>query len=424
MCCCVMNQTMHLALIKRLSVTRSRSLAHAEARGICVRHFYRHLSHPALERGRRKVGFGRLCLCLLACLLAINHLYTTTMNPRGLLRSATALSASTSASASSSTIARRSFHASAIAASHVGSRPIPLPPKVEITYPTASIDPETSIYTEAGQRFVQVKGPKGALTVPILPPVILNPPKAGEPLTVRVHDEEAKAHKSVWGLTRGLLNNAVKGVSEGYTVELRLVGVGYRAAVEPIPKVFRDIQASIPRTARPAKPGSAPYVIPPLPTDRLNIKLGFAHPVLIDIPDGITVTTPQPTKIVLQGIDNQKLGRFAAKIRRWRKPEPYRGKVCSLAQTLRKALTHRASSSATRRSSSRRSRRSRRPVSPVSGHGHSQHCQHCMYTCSSARERGARKRGEGETREKEQRSRTKALRLTALMMNTIEAVRS
>jgi large subunit ribosomal protein L6 len=57
------------------------------------------------------------------------------------------------------------------------------------------------------------------------------------------------------------------------------------------------------------------------------LKLGYAHPILIPIPEGITVTTPQPTRIVLQGVDKQKLGLFAAMIRRWRKPEPYRGKV-------------------------------------------------------------------------------------------------
>lgn len=64
-----------------------------------------------------------------------------------------------------------------------------------------------------------------------------------------------------------------------------------------------------------------------LPTERLNMKLGYAHPIYVDIPAGITVTTPQPTRIVLQGTDKQKLGLFAEKIRRWRKPEPYRGKV-------------------------------------------------------------------------------------------------
>jgi hypothetical protein len=62
-------------------------------------------------------------------------------------------------------------------------------------------------------------------------------------------------------------------------------------------------------------------------THRINLKLGYAHPILIPIPEGITVTTPQPTRIVLQGVDKQKLGLFAAMIRRWRKPEPYRGKV-------------------------------------------------------------------------------------------------
>jgi large subunit ribosomal protein L6 len=97
--------------------------------------------------------------------------------------------------------------------------------------------------------------------------------------------------------------------------------------VEPIPKVFLDLQSQMPRIARPSKPGAPPYVLPPLPTERLNMKLGYAHPILIDIPAGITVTTPAPTKIVLSGTDKQKLGLFAAKIRRWRKPEPYRGKV-------------------------------------------------------------------------------------------------
>jgi len=222
----------------------------------------------------------------------------------------------------------RSFHASAASSSHIGSLPVPIPANVTLTYPPASIDPATPRTSEGAQRLVEVTGPLGTQVVPIEPPVILSPPaEKGQPLTLSVHDPEAKSHKSLWGLTRSLLHNAVVGVSEGYTVNLRLVGVGYRAAVEPIPKVLRDIQASIPRVARPAKPGAPPYSLPPLPTERLNIKLGYSHPVLVDIPVGIKVTTPQPTQIVLQGNDKQKLGLLAAKIRRWRKPEPYRGKV-------------------------------------------------------------------------------------------------
>ncbi|EIW71513.1 hypothetical protein TREMEDRAFT_56466 [Tremella mesenterica DSM 1558] len=208
------------------------------------------------------------------------------------------------------------------------------------------------------QRYITVTGPLGEQVVPILPPIILSPlsqtsfsssssptPSSNSTsstddatqqkesneqptptLSLTIHNRDSKQHRSLWGLTRSLIHNAVQGVTTGYTLELRLVGVGYRASVEPIPPVFLALQAQVPRIARPNKPGSPPYVLPPLPENRLNIKLGYAHPVLIDIPRDIEVETPQPTKIILRGTDKQKLGRFAAKIRRWRKPEPYRGK--------------------------------------------------------------------------------------------------
>lgn len=259
-------------------------------------------------------------------------------------------------------ILKRSFHASSSRQSHIGSLPIRLPQSVTLSLPPTSISPSLPASSPTAQRLVTVTGPLGSQTLPILPPIILN--SADSTLTVSVHDAEEKSQRSLWGLTRSLINNAIKGVSEGYSLELRLVGVGYRGAVEPIPKVFLDLQSQMPRVARPAKPGAPPYVLPPLPTERLNIKLGYAHPVLIDIPAGITVTTPAPTKIVLSGSDKQKLGLFAAKIRRWRKPEPYRGKV-SPAPTCIPCVVYvitdeggRVSLLATRRSSSRRSRRS------------------------------------------------------------------
>lgn len=220
----------------------------------------------------------------------------------------------------------RTFSTTAPTFSHIGSMPVPIPDKVTITYPELSIPPSTSRFAPEAQRFVEVKGPLGTLVVPVDPSIILQPADKG-PLTLSVHDAKEKKQRSMWGLTRALVKNAVTGVSEGYTTELRLVGVGYRATIEPIPKVFRDLKASIPRVARPAKPGAPPYHLPPIPTERLNLKLGYSHPVLIDIPEGIKVSVPQPTKIVLTGTDNQKIGLFAAKIRRWRKPEPYRGKV-------------------------------------------------------------------------------------------------
>lgn len=223
---------------------------------------------------------------------------------------------------------RRAFHSSARAQSHIGSLPVPIPAGVTLSYPPMSIDPTVPRTSPIARRLVEVKGPLGSQVISIEPPVILTPPaEQGGALVVSVHDAEQKSHASVWGLTRSLIHNAVVGVTTGYSVELKLVGVGYRAAVEPIPQVFRDIQAKIPRAVRPVKAGAPPYVLPPHPTERLNIKLGYSHPVLLDIPDGIKVAVPQPTKIVLTGNDKQKLGLFAAKIRRWRKPEPYRGKV-------------------------------------------------------------------------------------------------
>lgn len=143
-----------------------------------------------------------------------------------------------------------------------------------------------------------------------------------------------KEQKALWGLTRALLANAVTGVSEGYRLTLRLVGVGYRGAVEPIPDALkrvmllnygRRVASGGANTTSNSSSNDASSEVS-LPTQRLNLKLGYAHPIYVEIPPGITVTTPQPTRIVLQGIDKQKLGLFAEKIRRWRKPEPYRGK--------------------------------------------------------------------------------------------------
>lgn len=104
-----------------------------------------------------------------------------------------------------------------------------------------------------------------------------------------------------------MIANAVQGLTEGFVVPLRLVGVGYRAQVEDDP-----VEAG---------------------QKRLNMKLGFAHPVYVTVPKDISAETPQPTRIVLRGTDKQALGQFAAQIRRWRKPEPYKGKVRVLGES-------------------------------------------------------------------------------------------
>ena len=108
------------------------------------------------------------------------------------------------------------------------------------------------------------------------------------------------------GTMRALLQNSISGVSTGHLCILRLVGVGYRASIE-------STASTIPS---PEYAGQK-YI---------NLKLGYAHPVELAIPAGVKATVPQPTRILLEGVDKQAVKQFAARIRRWRKPEPYKGK--------------------------------------------------------------------------------------------------
>ena len=225
----------------------------------------------------------------------------------------------------------RTLHTTRIVSSHIGKTPIPLPPSVTIDYPLLSIAPTTSITSDLGRRIISITGPLGSQSLLVLPPVILHPPAtdSGSPsvLSVKVHDENIKRQKSVWGFTRSIINNAVVGVTEGYKLNIRLVGVGYRATIEPIPAVFIEQMKIRPPKQKARKPGAHPPTIRDLPTQRLNLKLGFSHPVLIDIPSDIQVTMTSPTTISLFGLNKEELGLFAASIRHKRKPEPYRGKV-------------------------------------------------------------------------------------------------
>ncbi len=135
----------------------------------------------------------------------------------------------------------------------------------------------------------EVVGPKGKLTVPISKDVIVTITD-GQAI-VTLNDPEALA---IWGTTRALLNNAVIGVTAGWQKGLELVGVGFKVAL---------------------KEGQS-----------LDMSLGFSHPVIFPIPEGITVTVEANTKIMLAGIDKDLVGLTAAKIRKKRPPEPYKGK--------------------------------------------------------------------------------------------------
>ena len=141
--------------------------------------------------------------------------------------------------------------------------------------------------------------------------------------TLKVQDSSEREQREMWGTftipywscrstsltaigtVRAYLQNHILGVSEGHTAILRLVGVGYRATVEPTAT-----------TASPEYPGQ----------QFVNLKVGFSHPVELGIPKGVKASTPQPTRLLLEGIEKEVVMQFAAKIRMWRKPEPYKGK--------------------------------------------------------------------------------------------------
>jgi large subunit ribosomal protein L6 len=159
--------------------------------------------------------------------------------------------------------------------SRIGKKPVPLPKGV-----TASVEGQT----------VKVKGPKGELSVKLVPEVSATIGDDGITVTPDKNQDRAA---QMWGLSRTLVNNLVTGVTTGFTQKLEIQGVGYRAAVQG--KV-------------------------------LNLQLGFSHDVPYAIPEGISIVTEKPTMISVSGIDKQLVGQVAADIRSWRPPEPYKGK--------------------------------------------------------------------------------------------------
>jgi large subunit ribosomal protein L6 len=159
--------------------------------------------------------------------------------------------------------------------SRIGKQPIPVPSGVEV-----KIDGST----------VLVKGPKGQLSQTFSDIMTI---ELEDGVLQVVRPDDSRTARSLHGLSRTLLSNMVTGVSTGFSKNLEIVGVGYRAAMKG-----KDIE----------------------------LQLGFSHPVLVVAEPGITFEVPAPTKITVSGIDKQRVGQVAADIRKWRKPEPYKGK--------------------------------------------------------------------------------------------------
>ncbi|RUP46766.1 50S ribosomal protein L6 [Jimgerdemannia flammicorona] len=194
--------------------------------------------------------------------------------------------------------ALRPFSTVAPVLSHIGRKVIIYPSEVEITHDLTPIK-EPRIPSELDNTTLTIRGPLGVETLPIKPFVRLkinrDPDSGTGQLRVSIADREIKEQRAMWGTTQALVQNYVTGVSEGFRVPLRLEGVGYRATLEPS-------------------------------GEKLGLKLGYANPVELVVPEGIKATTPTPTKILLQGTDLQRVKLFAAKIRKYRKPEPYNQK--------------------------------------------------------------------------------------------------
>ncbi len=159
--------------------------------------------------------------------------------------------------------------------SRVGKNPVPIPAGVTV---------------EVAGQTVKAKGKKGELSLRVADEIIVA--REGNEITVKMR-EDTKRSRVLWGTSRALLRNLVQGAHEGYTVNLLIEGVGYRAAA--------DAKA-------------------------LKLQLGFSHEVTYPIPTGIGIKTPKPTEIEISGADRQRVGQVAAEIRGMKPPEPYKGK--------------------------------------------------------------------------------------------------
>ena len=159
--------------------------------------------------------------------------------------------------------------------SRIGKKAVAVPSGV-----TANIQGQT----------VNVKGPKGALSLVLPDEVTAKMDQAG----IQVDPRNAtKRARSQWGTSRTLISNLIAGVTKGFEQRLEITGVGFRAAVQG---------------------------------KNLQLQLGYSHDVVFPIPDGITIATPRPVEIIVTGLDRQKVGQVAAEIRDFRPPEPYKGK--------------------------------------------------------------------------------------------------
>ena len=162
--------------------------------------------------------------------------------------------------------------------SRIGRKPVAVPAGVKVSVVDSRVD---------------VEGPKGKLTTPYRSEIDVRYDQAAGQILVERRDDE-RISRSLHGLTRSLIQNMVKGVTDGYAIRLEIVGVGYQAQIKQ--------------------------------ANTVALQVGYANQVVMEAPEGVNVAAPDPTHLVISGSDKQKVGQFAAEIRRVRPPEPYKGK--------------------------------------------------------------------------------------------------
>lgn len=150
----------------------------------------------------------------------------------------------------------------------------------------------SGVKVEIEKGMLKAEGPKGKIEQPLHPDIKVAH-DASEGVIKVERPTDSKRHKSLHGLTQRLVANAVMGVSEGFSRTLQIVGMGYNAKAQG---------------------------------EQITLNLGFSNPVVMKVPEGLTVETPAPTQIIVRGCDKQRVGQFAAEMRRKRPPEPYKGK--------------------------------------------------------------------------------------------------
>lgn len=197
-------------------------------------------------------------------------------------------------------LAIRSFSTTGSALSHIGSAPVYLSPDVLCAVESIA-DPKVVIKGQSRIRLSQnilIKGPKGKLDF-IVPDFVNIDASSGDKLHVTVNDTSERIQRSMWGTVASILNNNIVGVTEGHMAILKLVGTGYRASVIDNPDTGKKF---------------------------VTMKVGASVQQGLDVPEGIEVSSPIPARVIIEGISKQQVKLFAANLRKFHPPEPYKGK--------------------------------------------------------------------------------------------------